>query len=129
MSNTMAGTKSEAAPAPAAAAMASAMAAASLPATAASLRKAITSGAIVRAAMIPGGRMRTSPHPEPRVQHVAQSVAEQVEAEPGHRQRHAGEQAHPEGLADHALAARDHVAPRGHVGRHADAEKSQDGLG
>src|SRR5881628_3683766 len=64
-----------------------------------------------------------------RVEGVAQTIAEQVEGQAGQGQSKARECAHPEGLADHVLAAGDHVAPRGHVRRHAHAEKAQDRLG
>src|SRR5262245_38299326 len=66
---------------------------------------------------------------QPRVQHVTKTVAQEVQAEAGDRQGQAGEEAHPERLADHVLAAGDDVAPRRDVRRHTDAEKAQDRLG
>src|SRR5581483_3813734 len=53
---------------------------------------------------------------------------QEVQAEAGHRQRDAGEQAHPERLADHVLAAGDHVAPRWDVGGHAHPQEPEDRL-
>src|SRR2546426_2890600 len=64
-----------------------------------------------------------------RIESVAEPVAEQVQAQPGDGEGQAGEEAHPESLADHVLAAGDHVAPGRHVRRHADAEEAEDGLG
>src|SRR5262245_20368082 len=46
-------------------------------------------------------------HAQPRVERVAQTVAEEIEREARHREREAREQAHPERFADHVLAARD----------------------
>ena len=54
---------------------------------------------------------------------------EEIQAEAGHRQGDARKEADPEGLADDVLAAGDDVAPRRHVGRHADAEEAEDRLG
>src|SRR5213596_3756119 len=45
------------------------------------------------------------------------------------REGEARKEAHPERFADHVLPARDHIAPRRNVGRHADAQEAQDRLG
>src|SRR5215831_8924347 len=50
-------------------------------------------------------------YPQPGVQHVTKTVAQEVQAEPGDGQRQSGEEACPERLADHVLAAGDDVAP------------------
>src|SRR4030095_165838 len=68
-------------------------------------------------------------YPQPGVEHVTQTVAQEVQGEARERQRQTGEETHPERLADDVLAAGDDVAPRRHVRRHADAQEAQDGLG
>src|SRR3989454_8465562 len=64
-----------------------------------------------------------------RIEGVAEPVAEQVQAQPGDGEGETGEEAHPEGLANHVLPAGDHIAPGRHVRGHADAEEAEDGLG
>src|SRR5262249_3432818 len=64
-------------------------------------------------------------YPQAGVQRVTKTVAQEVQAQPRDRQGQTGEEAHPERLADHVLAAGDHVAPRGHVRRHPDAREAQ----
>src|ERR1700752_24314 len=68
-------------------------------------------------------------YPQPGVEDVTKTVAQEVQGEARERQRQAGEEAHPERLADDVLAAGDDVAPRGHVRGHADTQEAQDGLG
>src|SRR4029450_4671240 len=68
-------------------------------------------------------------YPQPGVEDVTQTVAQEVQGEARERQRQTGEEAHPERLADDVLSAGDDVAPRRHVWRHADAQEAQDGLG
>src|SRR5262249_55380513 len=67
-------------------------------------------------------------YPQPGVEHVTKTVAQEGQGEARQRQREAREEADPERLADDVLAAGDDVAPRGNVRRHPDAEEAQDGL-
>src|SRR5207244_11400036 len=77
----------------------------------------------------PAARRAPALNPEAGIEEVAETAAEEVEAQAREGERHPREEADPEGLADHVLAARDDVTPRRHVGRHAHAEKAKDRLG
>src|SRR5215475_8443363 len=68
-------------------------------------------------------------YPQPGVEDVTKTVAQQVQSEAREGQRQAGEEAHPERLADDVLAAGDDVAPRRHVRRYPDAQEAQNRLG
>src|SRR4030095_16147236 len=66
---------------------------------------------------------------EPRIQRVADAVAEEVEAEHGEEDGGAGEGAQPWGLLEIAAAHGQHDAPRGRGGLRAHAEERERGLG
>src|SRR5258705_2183896 len=68
-------------------------------------------------------------YPQPGVEHVTKTVAQEVQGEARESQRQTGEEAHPERLADDVLSAGDDVATRWHVLRHADADEAQDSIG
>src|SRR5258708_39725720 len=59
------------------------------------------------------------------VEHVAQPVAEQVEAQPGDADRHAGEKRHPPLVEDEATAGGDHRAPFRRGRLRAEAEEAE----
>src|SRR5882672_2524963 len=68
-------------------------------------------------------------HAQAGIEQIAEPIAEEVQAKPGQRERHAREEADPERFADHVLAAGDDIAPGRHIGRYAHAQEAQDGLG
>ena len=71
---------------------------------------------------------RLQPRPrsfEPRIEDVAQSVAEQIYAQDGDKDAEAGEKRQPPGGADIDARVGQHGAPSGDIRRHADAEKAQ----
>ena len=66
--------------------------------------------------------------PGPRAEQVAQAVAQQVDAQHQHEQRHARDHDHP-GAEEHVLLGLgDHQAPRRQRRRHAEAEEGERGL-
>src|SRR6266567_1425439 len=68
-------------------------------------------------------------HAQAGIEQVAEPIAQEVQAEARQGEGHPGEEADPERLADHVLAARDDIAPGRHIRRHAHAQEAQDGLG
>ena len=56
---------------------------------------------------------------------IAESIAEQVDAEHRHENAQTGKKRQPPGGADVDTRVREHRAPGGNLRRHADAEKAQ----
>src|SRR5215470_2666388 len=70
-----------------------------------------------------------SSHPELGIEHVAQPVADQVDAERGEGQRGAREGGQPPRHVEIVAALREHAAPRGRGRLHPEAEERDGGLG
>src|SRR5439155_15364628 len=62
---------------------------------------------------------------KPRVEEVAQRVAEEIDAEHGDEDAESGKERQPPSRADIDARIGQHRAPSGDLGRHADAEKAQ----